>query len=89
MCSDGVIVIDRGLGRFPAVVVDDAGLPADGDVHLGDLGAEHVLDGLPLQLHGGGDQAGLRGPGLIDQEHCSGDFKLLQPRRNRMNRYNK
>ena len=82
----GIVVVD--CGGLPGVVVDDGGLPADRDVHLRDLHAEHVLDGLPLQLHGGGDQTGLGGPGLVDKEDCSGDFKLLQPRRYKMRKRN-
>ena len=35
-------------------VIIDGGL-LDREVHGGDLGAEHALDGFPLELHGGGE----------------------------------
>merc|ERR1719410_2430751 len=49
------------------------------EVELRNLRAELVLDGSPLELHGGGEEAGLGRPQLRHQEHRARDFKLLQP----------
>ena len=64
-------------------VIIDGGL-LDGEVHGGDLGAEHALDGFPLELHGGGEEPRLGGPGLTHKTHGAGNLKLLQPKENRL-----
>ena len=37
------------------------------------------LDGPPLELEGGGEEAALGGPHLAHQAHAAGDLELLQP----------
>ena len=49
------------------------------EVELRNLRAELVLDGSPLELHGGGEEAGLGRPQLRHQEHRARDLELLQP----------
>ena len=60
------------------IVVDEAQVVVV-EVHVSDLGGERGLQDLPLELHGGGDEAGLRGPRLTDQTDGPGDLELLQP----------
>ena len=64
-----------------AVVIGNILLLAAGplEVHLRDLFAELLLDVLPLELHGGCEEARLGGPQLAYQVHCLWYLKLLQP----------
>lgn len=59
-------------------IIIDGGL-LDGEVHGGDLGTEHALDGFPLELHSGGKKPRFRCPGLAHKAHGARNLELLKP----------
>ena len=69
----------RSLLCFVEVVEGAEGRPRHLALQPRDLGPELFLDGPPLELECGGEEAGLGGPHLAHQAHAAGDLKLLQP----------
>ena len=48
-------------------------------IHSVDVGLVFGLDGFPLELEGGRNEAGLRQPDVVDEGQGAGDLELFQP----------
>ena len=76
--ADGKIIFKHIFSKFSITFFHHKLKLLPLSIHPIDVSLVEVLERPPLELHGGGGEAGLRGPLLPAEGHSPRDLKLLQ-----------